>query len=89
VNEARYLHYDARKDAIDRFDMVALGEGWGGGSKQAATTNFYRGGEHRRWPMGIAFQLLTTRRPIDRIPPQNANPYRCGDAYFKVARIGD
>ena len=76
------LRYDARADAFDRFDIIALGEGWGGGPGQAATTNFYRGGEHRRWPMGIAFELLTTRRPIDRIPPQNANEYRCGDAYF-------
>jgi hypothetical protein len=76
------LRYDARKDAFDRFDIVALGAGWGGGRDQAATTNFYRGGEHRRWPMGIAFKLVTTRRPIDRIPPQNANEYRCGDAYF-------
>lgn len=84
-----YLQYDARKDAFTRFDIVALGEGWGGGPSQAATTNFYRGGEHRRWPMGIAFQLLTTRRPIDRLPPQNANPYRCGDAYFKGAKSAD
>jgi hypothetical protein len=84
-----YLRYDRKKDAFDRFDIVLFGEGWGGGRGQAATTNFYRGGEHRRWPMGIAFQLLTTRRPIDRIPPQNANPYRCGDAYFKPAKGAD
>jgi len=84
-----YLHYDRKKDAFDRFDIVALGEGWGGNRHQAATTNYYRGGEHRRWPMGIAFQLLTTRRPIDRIPPQNANPYRCGEAYWKAAKQAD
>jgi hypothetical protein len=84
-----HLHYDAKLDAFDRFDIVALGEGWGGDAKRAATTNFYRGGSHRRWPMGIAFQLLTTRRPIDRIPPQNANPYRCGEAYFKTEKSGD
>lgn len=78
-----YLHYSAAKDRFDRFDVVAMGEGWGGTSKQAATTNFYRGGEHRRWPMGQAFELVTTDRPIDRIPPQNANPYRCGTAYWK------
>jgi len=84
-----YLRYDSRRDAFDRFDVVALGEGWGGGRSQAATTNFYRGGEHRRWPMGIAFQLLTTRRPVDRLPPQNANPYRCGDAYFKASKRGE
>jgi hypothetical protein len=83
------LRYDAKTDAFDRFDVVALGEGWGGGRDQAATTNYYRGGEHRRWPMGIAMQLVTTRRPIDRVPPQNANEYRCGDAYFgKKASAG-
>jgi len=76
------LTYDAKKQKFDRFDVVALGEGWGGGRRQAATTNFYRGGEHRRWPMGIAMELVTTDRPIDRIPPQNANKYRAGDAYF-------
>jgi hypothetical protein len=76
------LSFDVKKGRFDRFDIVALGEGWGGNSKQAATTNFYRGGEHRRWPMGIAFELVTTRRPIDLIPPQNANTYRAGDCYF-------
>ena len=76
------LHYDAKKKAFDRFQVVALGNGWGGNKKQAATTNFYRCGDHRRWPMGVAFELLTTDRPIDRIPPQNANLYRAGDAYF-------
>src|SRR4029450_8555027 len=37
-----HLHFDAKKDAFDRFDIGALGEGWGGGPKQAATTNYYR-----------------------------------------------
>jgi hypothetical protein len=77
-----HLHYSAAKKAFDRFEIVALGEGWGGGPRQAATTNFYRGGEHRRWPMGLAIELVTTDRPVDRIPPQNANTYRAGDAYF-------
>ncbi len=81
------LSYDAKKGRFDRFDIVALGAGWGGNSKQAATTNFYRGGEHKRWPMGIAIELLTTDRPIDRIPPQNANAYRAGDAYFGKAKV--
>jgi hypothetical protein len=82
------LNYDAKKGRFDRFDVVALGEGWGGNSRQAATTNFYRGGEHKRWPMAIAIELVTTDRPIDRIPPQNANPYRAGDAYFGKAAQG-
>ena len=76
------LNFDAKKQEFDRFDLVALGEGWGGNRRQAATTNFYRGGEHKRWPMGIAMELIHGDRPIDRIPPQNANAYRAGDAYF-------
>lgn len=84
--QAGEFAYDAKKNAFDRFQIVALGHGWGGNKKQAATTNFYRGGEHRRWPLGLAFELLTTDRPIDRIPPQNANSYRAGDAYFGRGR---
>jgi hypothetical protein len=60
---------------------VDRGEGRGGNRKQAATTNFNRGGEHRRRPMGVAFELLTTDRPMDRIPLQNANPQRARNAY--------
>jgi hypothetical protein len=76
------LRYDRKARAFDLFRVVALGQGWGGDRKRAATTNFYRGGEHKRWPMGIAMELLTTDRPIDRIPPQNANPYRAGTSYW-------
>jgi hypothetical protein len=75
-----YLRYDSGRQRFLRFDVVGFGDGWGGGG--TATTNFYRGGEHRRWPMGIAMELVTTDRPVDRIPPQNANKYRAGDAYF-------
>ena len=78
-----FLRYDRKAGAFDRFRVVALGQGWGGDRKRAATTNFYRGGEHRRWPMGIAIELLTTDRPIDLIPPQNANPYRAGNSYWE------
>jgi hypothetical protein len=78
-----YLRYDAARQRFVRFDVVALGEGWGGGRRQPATTNFYRGGEHRRWPMGIAMELVTAERPVDRIPPQNANKYRTRD-YFEA-----
>ena len=28
-----YLHFDAKKKAFDRFDVVALGKAWGGGGE--------------------------------------------------------
>jgi hypothetical protein len=77
-----HLDYNSRTKAFERIEVVALGEAWGGGARQAATTNFYRGGEHRRWPIGIAFELVTGNRPVDHLPPQNANPYRTGNDYF-------
>jgi hypothetical protein len=76
-----HLRYNRKSKSFDRFEIVATGEAWGGGSHQAATTNYYRGGEHRRWPIGIAFELVTGERPVDRLPPQNANPYRT-NGYF-------
>jgi len=75
------LRYNPNNETFDRIEIVALGEAWGGSSRQAATTNYYRGGEHRRWPIGIAFELVTGERPVDLLPPQNANPYRTND-YF-------
>ena len=81
-----FLNYDAKKKRFYRFEIVAFGDGWGGGRRQAATTNFYRGGDHRRWPMGIAFELMKGNRPVDRLPPQNANKYRTGNDYFSSGK---
>lgn len=78
-----YLRYDRKRRTFDRFEIVATGEAWGGGSHQAATTNYYRGGEHRRWPIGLAFELVTGERPVDRLPPQNANAYRTNGYFAK------
>lgn len=80
------LRYDRKKKSFDRFEIVALGEAWGGSPRQTATTNFYRGGEHRRWPIGLAFELVTGVRPVDRLPPQNANPYRTHGYFAKEAQ---
>jgi hypothetical protein len=67
------LEYDVRKQLFTRFDIVAVGDAWGEG------TNRYRGAgknaEPRRWPLGLAFELVTGNRPIDRIPPFAASRY--------------
>jgi hypothetical protein len=59
-----YLDYDRRKKAIDRFDVVALGEHWGHGT--------YTGGARPgRTPLGIAL-TLAGNKPVDQVPPQGA-----------------
>jgi hypothetical protein len=57
-----YLSYDRRKKAVERFDMVALGDFWGGGT-------YTPGARPGRTPLGIAFELAG-RAPADRVPPQ-------------------
>jgi hypothetical protein len=69
-----FLDYDRKKQAFTRFDLVGVGDAWGEG------TNRYRGagayGKPRRWPLGMAFELVKADRPVDRIPPFAANQYR-------------
>jgi hypothetical protein len=73
------LIYDLKKKAFTRFDIVALGDAWG------EFTNRYRGagmnGKPKNWPIGIAFELVTGDRPVNRVPPLAACPYRAFD-YF-------
>jgi hypothetical protein len=49
--------------AITRFDMVAIGDYWGGD---------YEGGRFKRpgrKPLGISFELVRGDNAIDRVPP--------------------
>jgi hypothetical protein len=77
------LIYDRKKQAFTRFDIVSVGDVWG------EYTNRYRGagmnGKPRSWPIGIAFELVTGDRPVDRVPPLEACPYR-GFDYFGVRK---
>jgi hypothetical protein len=58
-----YLHYDAGKKRLDRFDVVAVGDHWGEGP--------YTGGARPgRTPLGVAFSLAGGDAPADRVPPQ-------------------
>ena len=59
------IHYDAGKKAIDRFDVVAVGEHWGEG-------HFTGGARPGRTPLGVAFELAAGDTAADRVPPQAA-----------------
>lgn len=58
------VEYDAEKKKITRFELVALGDYWGGD---------YEGGRFKRpgqTPLGIAFELATGDSAVDRAPPR-------------------
>jgi len=57
------LTYDPQKKALTRFDVVAIGDYWGGD---------YEGGRFKRpgrTPLGISFELVRGDNAIDRVPP--------------------
>jgi hypothetical protein len=60
-----YLRYNTATKALDRFDVVALGDHWGQGS-------LTRGARPGRTPLGGAFELARGDGPGDRVPPQGA-----------------
>jgi hypothetical protein len=67
-----HLHYDRARQAITRFDVVAVGEHWGNGP-------FTRPPRPGRKPLGLAFELSPGRSAGDLVPPQAA---RMNDEYF-------
>jgi hypothetical protein len=62
------LHYNARRKAIDRFEVAALGDHWGAG----ANTEGVRPG---RKPLGVFFELVAGNTAADRVPPQRARDW--------------
>jgi hypothetical protein len=72
-----YLEYDLRKQAFTRFDIVALGDHFGRlGICDSAARPGYQ-------PLGIAFELVTTDSPAERIPPGRTMPAR---DYFDASK---
>jgi hypothetical protein len=60
-----YIHYDALQKVLDRFDVVAVGDHWGGGR--------YTGGARPgRTPLGVAFTLAPRDSLARQVPPQGA-----------------
>ena len=57
------LTFDPKKKAFTRFDVVAIGDYWGGD---------YEGGRFKRpgrTPLGISFELAHGDNAIDLVPP--------------------
>jgi hypothetical protein len=71
-----HIDFDPGKKAIDRFDVVAVGDHWG-------DAVFTRGARPGRQPLGIVFELASGKSAADRVPPQAAREI---DAYFGRAR---
>jgi len=64
-----YIGYDRAKRALDRFDLVAVGDHWGNGPH----TRLARPG---RSPLGVAFELARGDSAAERVPPQAARDIR-------------
>jgi hypothetical protein len=60
-----YIGYDRAKKAIDRFDVIAVGDHWGEGT-------FTRRSRPGKMPLGVAFELSDGKSGADRVPPQAA-----------------
>jgi hypothetical protein len=60
-----YIGYDRAKRAIDRFDVVAVGDHWG-------EDNLTRRARPGRMPLGVAFELANRKSTGDLVPPQAA-----------------
>src|SRR5262245_30470770 len=73
------LHYDRKKRAITRFDVVGVGQSWG--NKMEYTHREIRLGQYP-WMYGIACELVPGDTPQDRIPPYNLLHYNSTGPYF-------
>lgn len=86
-----FLGYDAAQKAFTRFDIAAAGETWGEGEGEYGKYAYQcRGKEHRRYPIGIAFERVAPRRPADRVAPLRAcHPFGGSESfkrYFGMSR---
>jgi hypothetical protein len=73
------VHYDRKKGAITRFDVVGVGRAWGN------QMNYVRREirlDQYPWMYGIACELVTGDAPQDRIPPYNLLHYNPTGPYF-------
>jgi hypothetical protein len=73
------VRYDRRKQAIERFDVAGVGKAWG--NKMEYTHREVRLDDYP-WSYGIAWELVTSKTPQDRIPPYNLLHYNATKPYF-------
>jgi hypothetical protein len=74
------LEYDPAKKAFTRFDLVSLGDFWGGDYEG---NRFIRPGRN---PFGIAFELASGDRPTDLVPPRGMPFKNFGPQYFAAEK---
>lgn len=67
-----HMAYNRARQALERFDVVAVGDHWGEGP-------YTRGARPGRQPLGIVFELASSNSAADLVPPQAAREI---DAYF-------
>lgn len=78
------VEYDRKKEAVTRFDLIALGDAWGRwGDANGNSQTVERPG---RYPVPIAFELATGASPSDRIPPGGNGSYVDKTGYFAVKK---
>ena len=75
------VHYDRKKQAITRFDVVGVGQAWG--NKMDYIHREVRLDQYP-WMYGIACELVTGDAPQDRIPPYNLLHYNPTGPYFDI-----
>jgi hypothetical protein len=73
------VHYDRKKQVINRFDVAGVGRAWG--NKMNYVQREIRLDQYP-WTYGIAWELVTGDAPQDRIPPYNLLHYNSTGAYF-------
>lgn len=74
------LEFNREKEEFSQFQMVGLGKAWG--NKMNYTKRAIRIAEYP-WLYGVACELVTTRKPVDLIPPYNLVHYGSGIPYFE------
>ncbi len=78
------VEFDRKKNAITRFDLVALGDVWGRwGDANGKSQTVERPG---RTPVPIAFELATGATPTERIAPGGNGSYVSKTGYFSMAK---
>jgi hypothetical protein len=73
------VHYDRKKQAITRLDVVGVGQAWG--NKMDYIHREVRLDQYP-WMYGIAWELVPGDTPQDRIPPYNMLHYNPTGPYF-------
>jgi hypothetical protein len=77
------VRYDRIQRAIERFDVVGVGRGWG--NKMDYVNREVRISDYP-WMYGIAWELVTGDEPQDHIPPYNLLHYNSTGPYFASDR---